>query len=102
MTAETQETFPHTHADGQTHTHEAEGEHEHEQPAPIQRPDFVPDPAVQAYVTTITVALAHTGEVGPHQVIFDLTRALEGMGVRGVVSGVAAVELRGDGGLIGL
>lgn len=64
--------------------------------------EFVPDPAVQAYVTTITMSLAHTNQTSPYQVIADVTRLLETLGLQGVVNGVSSVELRGDGGLIGL
>ena len=79
--------------------------HEHDEPIEAQaavRPEFTPNPDVQAYVTVVTLALAHDGQTGPYQVIFDVTRALETLGLRGVVTGVAATELRGDGGLLGL
>lgn len=70
----------------------------------VAEPDeeFVPDPEVQAYVTTITLSLAHTNMLGPHQVVTNVSKALETLGLQGVVSGVSSVELRGDGGLIGL
>ena len=85
-----------------TQTEDVPVAHE-EQPAPrAERPEFTPDPAVQAYTTVITLVLAHTGETGPYQAIYDVTKALEGLGLRGVVTGVAATELRGDGGLLGL
>ena len=81
--------------------------HEHDEPIaetpqPATRPEFTPNPDVQAYVTTVTLALAHDGQTGPYQVIWDVTKALESLGLRGVVTGIAATELRGDGGLIGL
>jgi len=79
------------HQDEHEHTHLAEEEEA-----------FVPDPGVSAYVTTITMSLAHTNTVGPYQVVGAVTRALEDLGLQGVVVGVSSVELRGDGGLIGL
>ena len=76
--------------------------HEVENPEPASPDEYVPDPNVQAYVTTITLALAHTTEQGPYDVVGQVTKVLETLGIRGVVVGVASVELRGDGGLIGL
>lgn len=76
--------------------------HEVENPEPASPDTYVPDVNVQAYVTTITLALAHTNETGPYEVVAQVTRVLETLGIRGVVVGVASVELRGDGGLIGL
>jgi hypothetical protein len=84
-----------------TETTEDTVAHAHDEPVE-ESGAFVPDPGVQAYVTTVTLALAHTGDTDPRAVIQDVTQALEGLGLRGVVTGVAAVELRGDGGLIGL
>lgn len=76
--------------------------HEVENPEPATPEGYVPDPAIQAYVTTVTLALAHTNELGPYEVVANVTKTLEQLGLRGVVAGVASVELRGDGGLIGL
>jgi len=90
------------------HTHEGQGDHEHVDGAvphthePSASTGYVPDPGVQAYCTTVTLVVAHTAESSPYEVVKAITEQLEGMGLRGVVTGVAAVELRGDGGLIGL
>ena len=97
------------------HVHEGQGEHEHVHgavphehegqldPEPADPlVNYVPDPAVQAFCTVITLTVAHTNEEGPYAVVKRVTEQLEGLGLRGVVVGVASVELRGDGGLIGL
>jgi hypothetical protein len=89
----------HSHVHGDIeHVHEVEGEH------PVQDPTsgHVPDPAIEAFVTTITIAVAHTPDVGPYETVKQISRLLEGQGIRGVVAGVASVELRGPGGLVGL
>lgn len=85
-------------SDTETHEHA----HEVENPEPVTPEGYVPDPAVQAYVTTIALSLAHDTEHGPYEVVARVTEVLEQLGIRGVVVGVASVELRGDGGLIAL
>lgn len=87
--------------DGQEHSHEGGDQpHGHEDP-PAER-GYVPDPGVQAFVTTVTLSVAHTNDTAPYEVVKHITAALESINLRGVVAGVSAVELRGDGGLIGL
>jgi hypothetical protein len=77
-------------------------DHQDEHTHLAEEDDFVPDPNVSAYVTTITMSVAHTNTVGPYQVVTRISHALEELGIQGVVVGVSSVELRGDGGLIGL
>ena len=92
------------------HEHEGMGWHEHEEgeephghsPAERVRPPYVPDPDVQAFVTNVTISMAHGNDKGPYEIIEEITKALEVLGIRGIVVGVSAVELRGDGGLIAL
>jgi hypothetical protein len=74
------------------HTHE--GEHTHD---PVES-----DPEVRAYVTTVTLAIAHPGNVSPERAVARVSEVLEEAGLEGLVVGVASVELRGPGGLIGL
>jgi len=69
--------------------------HEHEG-------DDEPDEGIQAYVTTITLAIAHGQDVTPQQMVAEVHGLLQQAGMKGVAHGVASVELRGDGGLIGL
>jgi hypothetical protein len=73
--------------------HAHEGEHEG---------DGEPDEGIQAYVTTITLAIAHGSAVTPQQMVAEVHGLLQQAGMKGVAHGVASVELRGDGGLIGL
>jgi len=63
---------------------------------------FEPDPGVTGYVTTVTLTIAHPADVDPHAVVDSITNALSTYGWQGVGVGVATVELRGPGGLVGL
>ena len=86
-----------THDDPVAHVHEVA------HPEPASPDTYVPDEAVKAFVTTVTLALAHApGDGDPYAIVKRVTETLEGLGLRGVVVGVASVELRGDGGLVGL
>lgn len=97
-----QDTAPvaHEHEGVGAHSHEG-GDQPHSHEAPVQQ-GYVPDPAVQAFVTSISLSVAHDNVVGPYEVVKNVTAALEGLGYRGVVVGISSVELRGDGALIGL
>jgi hypothetical protein len=85
------------------HSHDSGEPHEHE---PVARGyeggEFVADPNVEAYVTTITMTVAHGNDVDPYQVVQSLADVVNEMGFQGVAVGVATVELRGAGGIIGL
>lgn len=73
--------------DAHTHAHEEE---------------FVVDPEVEAYVTTLTITVAHGNDADPYKVVGSIAAVVEEMGLQGVVTAVSTVELRGAGGLIGL
>lgn len=89
---------PHSHDGSEPHMHTNDDvPHTHGDP-----PGYVPGPEVQALVTTLTVVLAHTPDRTPHDMMGEVTRSLDALGLRGIVSGIATVELRGDGGLVGL
>ena len=85
--------------------HEGEGEHTHAHSYggdPDSIEPFEPDPDVRAYVTTVTVVIAHPNTTSPPHAVALVTKALEAVSLEGVVVGVASVELKGRGGLIGL
>lgn len=71
--------------------------HTHEEPE-----EFVVDPGIEAYVTTLTITVAHGNDADPYKVVGSIASMVEQMGLQGVVTGVSTVELRGAGGLVAL